>query len=55
MPMVARNASATSCAGEMADISLVADYHFTKRFDAYAGVNWSTGAERSGQRIPVHL
>lgn len=35
------NASATSCAGEMADISLVADYHFTKRFDAYAGVNWS--------------
>jgi predicted porin len=36
-----RNASATSCAGEMADISLVADYHFTKRFDTYAGVNWS--------------
>jgi len=35
------NASATSCAGEMADISLVGDYHFTKRFDAYAGVNWS--------------
>jgi len=36
-----RNASATSCAGELADISLVGDYHFTKRFDAYAGVNWS--------------
>jgi predicted porin len=35
------NASETSCAGEMADISLVADYHFTKRFDSYAGVNWS--------------
>jgi predicted porin len=35
------NASATNCAGEMADISLVADYHFTKRFDTYAGVNWS--------------
>jgi predicted porin len=35
------NASASSCAGEMADISLVGDYHFTKRFDAYAGVNWS--------------
>jgi predicted porin len=35
------NASATSCAGEMADLSLVADYHFTKRFDSYAGVNWS--------------
>jgi predicted porin len=36
-----RNASATSCAGELADISLVGDYHFTKRFDTYAGVNWS--------------
>jgi len=36
-----RNASATSCAGELADISLVADWHFTKRFDTYAGVNWS--------------
>jgi predicted porin len=35
------DASSTSCAGEMADISLVADYHFTKRFDSYAGVNWS--------------
>jgi predicted porin len=36
-----RNASAASCAGELADISLVADWHFTKRFDTYAGVNWS--------------
>jgi predicted porin len=36
-----RNTSATSCAGEMADISLVGDWHFTKRFDTYAGVNWS--------------
>jgi predicted porin len=35
------NASATSCAGELADISLVGDWHFTKRFDTYAGVNWS--------------
>jgi predicted porin len=35
------NASASSCAGELADISLVADWHFTKRFDTYAGVNWS--------------
>ncbi len=35
------NASATSCAGTMADVSLVGDYHFTKRFDAYAGVNYS--------------
>jgi predicted porin len=35
------NVSSASCAGELADISLVADYHFTKRFDSYAGVNWS--------------
>jgi predicted porin len=35
------NASATNCAGELADVSLVGDYHFTKRFDTYAGVNWS--------------
>jgi predicted porin len=33
--------AAASCAGTLADISLVADYHFTKRFDAYAGLNWS--------------
>jgi predicted porin len=33
--------SAASCAGELMDASFVADYHFTKRFDAYAGVNWS--------------
>ncbi len=35
------NASATSCAGEQADFSLVGDYHFTKRFDTYAGAMWS--------------
>ncbi|HMH27630.1 MAG TPA: porin [Steroidobacteraceae bacterium] len=35
------NISAASCAGELADISLVGDWHFTKRFDTYAGVNWS--------------
>jgi predicted porin len=35
------DASAGSCAGTMLDISLVSDYHFTKRFDSYAGVNWS--------------
>jgi predicted porin len=35
------NASATSCAGEMHNWSLVADYHFTKRFDAYAGFQYS--------------
>jgi predicted porin len=33
--------SAATCAGELHDTSLVADYHFTKRFDAYAGVNYS--------------
>jgi predicted porin len=33
--------AASSCAGTLDDISLVADYHFTKRFDTYAGVNWS--------------
>jgi predicted porin len=35
------NASAGTCAGELHDASLVADYHFTKRFDGYAGVNYS--------------
>jgi predicted porin len=35
------NASAASCAGELHDASLVADYHWTKRFDTYAGVNYS--------------
>jgi predicted porin len=33
--------SAASCAGELNDASFSADYHFTKRFDAYGGVNWS--------------
>jgi len=35
------DASASSCAGELHDASLVADYHWTKRFDTYAGVNYS--------------
>jgi predicted porin len=35
------NLSASSCAGELHDASLVADYHWTKRFDTYAGVNYS--------------
>jgi predicted porin len=35
------NISASSCAGELHDASLVADYHWTKRFDSYAGVNYS--------------
>jgi predicted porin len=33
--------AASSCAGELHDASLVADYHWTKRFDTYAGVNYS--------------
>jgi predicted porin len=35
------NNSASTCAGELHDASLVADYHWTKRFDTYAGVNYS--------------
>jgi predicted porin len=35
------NNSAATCAGELHDGSLVADYHWTKRFDTYAGVNYS--------------
>jgi predicted porin len=35
------DASAGTCAGELQDASVVADYHFTKRFDGYAGVNYS--------------
>jgi predicted porin len=35
------NSSAATCAGELHDWSLVADYHFTKRFDAYAGFQYS--------------
>ena len=33
--------SAATCAGELHDASLVADYHWTKRFDTYLGVNYS--------------
>ena len=36
-----RDASAANCAGTLKDFSLVGDYHFTKRFDTYAGVNYS--------------
>jgi predicted porin len=35
------NASAAACAGELHTGSLVADYHWTKRFDTYAGVQYS--------------
>jgi predicted porin len=30
-----------SCSGHLNDASIVADYHFTKRWDVYAGVMWS--------------
>jgi predicted porin len=35
------NNSAATCAGELHDASLVADYHLTKRFDTYAGIQYS--------------
>jgi predicted porin len=35
------NTSSASCAGELHTGSLVADYHWTKRFDTYAGVQYS--------------
>jgi predicted porin len=37
--------SATSCSGTFEDASLVADYRWTRRFDTYAGVNYSTGSD----------
>jgi predicted porin len=33
--------AAASCAGTLMDASIVADYHWTTRFDTYAGFNWS--------------
>jgi predicted porin len=30
-----------SCAGNLNEVSLYTDYHFTKRFDAYAGIAYS--------------
>jgi predicted porin len=35
------DASASSCSGQLQDVSLVADYRWTKRFDVYGGVNHS--------------
>jgi predicted porin len=31
----------SSCAGNLNEVSLYTDYHFTKRFDAYAGIAYS--------------
>lgn len=36
--------SAASCSGIFHDASLVADYRWTRRFDTYAGVNYSSGS-----------
>ncbi|MGZ6040264.1 MAG: porin [Phenylobacterium sp.] len=35
------DASASSCSGQLQDLSAVADYRLTKRFDVYGGVNHS--------------
>jgi predicted porin len=35
------NTSAATCAGELHDTSLVIDWHLSKRFDTYAGLNYS--------------
>jgi predicted porin len=38
------NTSAASCSGTLNDASFVADYRFTRRFDAYFGVNYSSAS-----------
>ena len=40
----------SSCAGTLDEVSLYADYHFTKRFDVYAGIAYSASHRRSGHR-----
>jgi predicted porin len=35
----------SSCAGTFHDASVVADYRWTRRFDAYAGVNYSSASD----------
>ena len=39
------NASSGSCSGLFHDASFVADYRWTRRFDTYAGVNYSSGSD----------
>jgi predicted porin len=36
--------SASSCSGLFHEASVVADYHWTRRFDSYAGVTYSSGS-----------
>ncbi len=49
-----------SCAGTLNEVSLYADHHFTKRFDAFAGIaySWVTGglaiAIPHGPGVPYH-
>ena len=38
---VTQNAKAAQCSGTLDAVSLFADYHFTKRFDVYAGMEVS--------------
>ncbi|HMK86666.1 MAG TPA: porin [Steroidobacteraceae bacterium] len=33
--------ASSACSGNLHAVSIAADYHFTKRFDAYAGAMWS--------------
>ncbi len=40
-PVKCNNLSSGTCAGEEYMVSGVADYHWTKRFDTYFGVEWS--------------
>jgi predicted porin len=37
--------AAPTCSGALDALSLVADYHFTKQYDAYAGAMYSTAAD----------
>ena len=37
--------SAASCSGVFHDVSLVTDYRWTRRFDTYAGVNYTSGSD----------
>jgi predicted porin len=42
----------SSCAGTLNEVSLYADHHFTKRFDAYAGIAYSWVSGGLGIAIP---
>jgi predicted porin len=42
----------SSCAGKLNELSLYADHHFTKRFDIYAGIAYSSVSGGLGIAIP---